>query len=111
MQTVILVGGDIGWNSYKGITTVGVTREGISLRLMAPFSIFHPPLLVPFRDIRIEPKRWYLLGKTFQLTLTGVTDVQLILHDELVDWIGLRTADLPVGEQSRFVGQVQVISG
>ncbi|WP_404305640.1 hypothetical protein [Neorhodopirellula lusitana] len=63
MQTVILVAGDIGWNSYKGIVTVGVTREGILLKVMPLFSIFHPPLLIPHADCHIEPRRWYLIGK------------------------------------------------
>jgi hypothetical protein len=87
MQTVILVGGKVGWNSYNGIVTVGVTREGISLRLLPPFSLFHSPLLIPYREIQIEPRRWYLIGKTSQLTLNAVSDVQVIVHDELLQWI------------------------
>ena len=94
MQTVILVGGRVGSNSYKGIVTVGVTTEGILLRLMAPFSIFHPPLLIPFRDCHVEPKRWYLIGKTSQFTLNQVSDVQIIVHDELLQWIQLQAAQL-----------------
>lgn len=57
MQTIILLGGDLGWNSYRGITTVGVAPEGLLLKLMPPFSIFHPPLLIPYSDLSIEPKR------------------------------------------------------
>ncbi|TWU25212.1 hypothetical protein Pla52o_15100 [Novipirellula galeiformis] len=96
MQTVILVGGDIGWNSYKGIATVGVTAEGILLRLMPPFHVFHPPLLIPFRDSHIEPKRWYLIGKTAQFTLSQVSDVQIIVHDELLQWIESQATQLAV---------------
>lgn len=87
MQTVILTGGDIGWNSYKAIVTVGVTHDGILLRLMPPFSAFHPPLLIPFADSRVEPKQWYLIGKTSQFILNQVSDVQVIVHDELLQWI------------------------
>ncbi|WP_146535216.1 hypothetical protein [Rubripirellula reticaptiva] len=94
MQTVILVAGDIGWNSYKGIATVGVTREGISLQLMSPFSIFHPPLLIPYGDCHIEPTRWYLIGKTVQYTLRGVGDVKMIIHDDLQVWIESQAAKL-----------------
>jgi hypothetical protein len=87
MQTVILVGGHVGWNSYKGIVSVGVTEEGILLRLMLPFSFFHPPLLLPYGDNQIEPRKWYLVGKTSQLTLRKVGNVQVIIHDELLQWI------------------------
>ncbi len=87
MQTLILVGGDIGWNSYKGITTVAVTPEGILLKLMPPFSAFHPPLLIPYSDLTLEPKRWYVIGETYQGTLSRVSDVQFYIDDKLVDWI------------------------
>lgn len=87
MQTVILVGGQVGWNSYKGIVTVGVTEDGILLRVMRPFGAFHPPLLIPYGDNKIEPRNWYLIGKTSQLTLSKVDNVQVIIHDELLRWI------------------------
>ena len=98
MQTVILVAGDIGWNSYKGIATVSVTREGILLRLMHPFSLFHPPLLIPFGDCHIEPKRWYLIGKTVQYTLRGISDVKMIIHDDLQEWIESQAAGLAIAQ-------------
>lgn len=96
MQTVILTGGDVGWNSYKGIATVVLTRDGVLFQLMLPFSICHPPLLIPFRDIQVSPKRWYLFGKSFQLTLSGVNDVQVIVHDELIAWIEQQASQLAV---------------
>ncbi|TWT50906.1 hypothetical protein Pla22_36490 [Rubripirellula amarantea] len=94
MQTVILVAGDIGWNSYKGIATVSVTQEGIRLQLTPPFSLFHPPLLFPYQDCHVEPKRWYLIGKTCQYTLRGVSDVRMIVHNDLQDWIELQVASI-----------------
>lgn len=96
MQTVILVGGHIGCNSYKGIVTVGVTAQGILLRVMRPFSLFHPPLLIPFGDSRIEPRQWYLFGKTSQFTLDQVRDVQIIVHDDLLQWIESQVSQLAV---------------
>jgi hypothetical protein len=94
MQTVILAGGDIGWNSYSGIVSVCVTRQGILLKVMLPFSLFHPPLLIPFGDCQIAPRRWYLLGKTVQYTLRDVSDVQMIIHDDLQLWIENQAARL-----------------
>lgn len=108
MQTVILIAGDIGWNSYKGIATVSVTREGILLKLMKPFSVFHPPLLIPFGDCHIEPRRWYLIGKTVQYTLRGVSDVKMIIHEDLQDWIESQAAGLAIAEEDTSeTGSVQ----
>lgn len=98
MQTVILVAGNIGWNSYKGIATVSVTREGIMLKLMPPFSLFHPPLLIPYGDCHIEPKRWYLIGKTVQYTLREVSDVKMIIHEDLQEWIESQAASLAIAQ-------------
>ncbi|TWT43167.1 hypothetical protein [Botrimarina hoheduenensis] len=95
-QTVFLVGGDIGWNSYRGILTVGVTPQGLLLKLMPLFSLLHPPLLIPYADLSLEPKRWYLIGKTHQMTVRRVSDVQLIVHDTLVDWIKTQASTLAV---------------
>ncbi|WP_442510462.1 hypothetical protein SH528x_002085 [Novipirellula sp. SH528] len=96
MQTVILVGGDVGWNSYKGIATVGVTKEGILLQLIAPFSLFHPPLLIPYGATDVEPRKWYLIGKTVQYNLREVSDVKMIVHDDLQDWIESQSASLAI---------------
>ncbi len=100
MQTVILVGGNVGWNSYNGLITVSVTEQGLLLQLMRPFSAFHSPLLIPFGEIQIEPKRWCLIGKTFQLTLKRVSDVQIIVHDDLLKWIELQASRLATSSES-----------
>lgn len=102
MQTVILVGRDLGWNSYRGLVTVNVTPAGIALRLMPPFSACHPPLLIPFADVHVEPKRWYLVGKTFQYRLSRVGDVQIIVHDDLHAWIESQAAELAVMSESNW---------
>tara|TARA_R110002049_G_scaffold288423_1_gene470946 strand:+ start:132933 stop:133430 length:498 start_codon:yes stop_codon:yes gene_type:complete len=94
MQTVMLVGGDVGRNSYKGIVTVSVGREGILLELMLPFSTFHPPLLIPYSACDIEPRQRFLMGDTFQYTLRDVSDVKIIVHDDLQDWIESQAASL-----------------
>ena len=94
MQTVILVGGQVGWNSYKGIVTVGVTEDGILLRVVRPFSVFHPPLLIPYNAMQIKARKWYLLGKTSELTLRRVENVQVILHDETLEWVASQATNL-----------------
>lgn len=107
-QTVHLVGGDIGWNSYKGIVTIGVTRDGILLKLMKPLSIFHPPLLIPYGECHIEPRQGLLIGKTVEYTLHHVRNVKLIIGDDLQNWIEFQAATL-VAESQRIEDSDAVI--
>ncbi|MGB7343844.1 MAG: hypothetical protein WBD20_06510 [Pirellulaceae bacterium] len=98
MQTVILDGGSLQWNSYKGIVTVGVTSKGILLKVMPPFSIFHPPILIPYRECQVEPRRWYLIGKTVQYTLRQAGNVKVIIHEDTQEWIESQVASLAIAQ-------------
>ena len=94
MQTVVMTSGPLVWNSYAGITTVDVTREGIGLRLMLPFSAFHRPIRIPFRAMHVEPARWRWMGKSHQITVEGVDDVRVLVPDRLMEWISQQAAGL-----------------
>ncbi|MEM8944583.1 MAG: hypothetical protein AAGD11_05305 [Planctomycetota bacterium] len=97
MQSLVLVGGGIAFNSYKGIVTVGISSDGISLRLFAPFSVFHPPLLIPYQDIQVEPTSWYLNCSSFRYSFAAVDDVEMIVDDTLKDWIDREVGRLASG--------------
>ena len=98
MQTVILDAGSLQWNSYKGIVTVGVTSKGILLKVMPPFSMFHPPILIPYRECQVEARRWYLIGKTVQYTLRQAGDLKIIIHNDTQEWIELQIASLAIAQ-------------
>lgn len=69
------------WSSYFGnCVTVGVSSRGLSLVVWAPFSLFHPPLFIPWEALekcrRIEHYRqgpWTLvtLREGGDFTITG----------------------------------------
>lgn len=69
------------WSSYFGnCVTVGVSSRGLSLAVWAPFSLFHPPLFIPWEALekcrRIEHYRqgpWTLvtLREGGNFTVTG----------------------------------------
>jgi hypothetical protein len=69
------------WSSYFGnCVTVGVSSRGLSLAVWAPFSLFHPPLFIPWEALekcrRIEHYRqgpWTLvtLREGGDFTVTG----------------------------------------
>jgi hypothetical protein len=37
---------------YKGVMTVGASERGLYLALLAPFSCYHPPVLIPWQFVR-----------------------------------------------------------
>lgn len=98
MQTLILVGGNIAFNSYKGTVTIGLTHAGITLRLLGPFAIYHPPLCIPYSDIDVRPTSWYLNSASFKYSFAQVDDVEIIIDEELKSWIETNVAHLSAVE-------------
>ncbi len=86
MQDAILVGMG-AYNTIKGILTIGVCSNGISLRLLPPFSLFHSPLHIPFSDIQGWGTSWYLNDKSTEIQLRNAPDVKIIMPTEQVKWI------------------------
>ncbi|MEO1614761.1 MAG: hypothetical protein AAFV88_02865 [Planctomycetota bacterium] len=95
LQNAILLGGGLpGWNSYLGITTVGVVPQGIVLELMLPFSIGYPALLLPFGDVEVTPRKWYLNCESVQYVMAKEPSVQIVFDEALQNWIEVRVAAL-----------------
>jgi len=42
-----------GWFNYNHCLHVGATPEALYLRVQAPFQLFQPPLLIPWREIEV----------------------------------------------------------
>ena len=86
LQSVVLLGLG-GYNSLKGIVTIGAHDDGVSLRVMTPFSLFHAPLFVPYSDIRGFGTSWYVDGRSSELTFRQAPDVKLVMPSEQAEWI------------------------
>jgi hypothetical protein len=43
-----------GWCNYNHCLIIGATSEALYLAVNAPFGFFHPPLLIPWREIEVE---------------------------------------------------------
>jgi hypothetical protein len=61
--------GMLGLVSYNGVLQVGASNIGLDLRVMALFRAGHPPLRIPWTDIRVEDERAGLLGAQTRLRL------------------------------------------
>jgi hypothetical protein len=45
--------------SYSGMLTVGANRQGLYLAVLPLFRPGHPPLFIPWEDVRKPARRWY----------------------------------------------------
>lgn len=86
MQSVVLLGLG-GYNSLKGIVTIGVHETGVSLRVLPPFALFHVPLFIPYSDINGWQTTWYLDASSTELELRRSAGVKLVVSTELAEWI------------------------
>lgn len=67
---------------YGNCLNIGVTDQGLSLSVLFIFRFGHPPLLIPWEDIRVEKfNSWMMKG--VKLTFNKVPNVPLILRKRL----------------------------
>ncbi len=62
--------GQMRWHAnYRNCLTLGANQEGLYLATMFLVRFMHPPLLVPWSQIRVSRKQRWLLGVSVTLTL------------------------------------------
>ena len=83
-QTVILTGMGVAFNSYKGIVTFEIGETGIVMRLFAPFSLFHPPLFIPFSDLSAVQTEWFLNDISYAMSAQKVPGISIIVSSSLI---------------------------
>lgn len=54
-------GADIG-SRYRGVLFFALLPEGLRMSVLLPFRVGHPPLLVPWQDIRFVEEKKVLFG-------------------------------------------------
>lgn len=72
---------------YKGVVALGLYADGVALRPNQFLAPFHPPIFVPYGDIRGWDQGWYLDAKSTELTFDKVPTSRLIMPREQVEWI------------------------
>lgn len=83
---LVLTGVNPAWNSYSGITLIGVNRRGVFLRLLPPFSFLHEPLFFPHHQVSLTPTRW-LLQEAYEIQLRGGFPIRMIINAKAKSWI------------------------
>lgn len=87
LQSVILTGSGIAFSSYRGIVTIANDGNGLWLKLLPPFSAFHPPLFLPYSELQIKASSWYLNNSSYKLMLPRVGDIGIIIDGDLANWL------------------------
>lgn len=108
LQSAVLLGLG-GFNSLKGILIIGLHETGVSLRILAPFSVFHSPLFIPYEDIRGWKTTWYLDAKSTELEFLRAPAIKMVVPADQAQWIRkyaghqmvLRDVDPPLGKAGR----------
>ncbi len=86
MQTVIVRSPSGIFHAYQGTVTVTIAALGVSLRLMPPWSAFHPEIFLPAAEVVAERTGWYLNATSYAVTLPRVPGLDLLVTGDDLDW-------------------------
>ncbi|MCH9809139.1 MAG: hypothetical protein K0U74_15545 [Alphaproteobacteria bacterium] len=86
MQRVIVHGDGFAHNNYGGIVTVGVSRSGVHVKLLPPWSVFHQPLFIPYSDISVTERHWFLFN-AIEIKTRKAGNMRMVIYPELWQWI------------------------
>ncbi|MGH7551484.1 MAG: hypothetical protein ACREMQ_00475 [Longimicrobiales bacterium] len=91
-----MTGGLLGVASYHSCVTVGLSENGISLALWAPFRLFHPPLFIPWAAVEDCRPRPTISQDNVQIILRGGGGFQVYgrAATALSSWWPRRTGSL-----------------
>lgn len=73
--------GKIGSGNYNACLTVGANSDGLSLAVIFPFRVAHPPLFIPWTDLNPQVKHHWIAGASlvFEVAKTPHVKVRLPL--------------------------------
>ncbi len=69
-------GGQVGVANYGGILRLGADKEGFYLGVIFMFRIAHPPLYIPWQDVRAEEQKAFFMTNA-RLSFAKVPDMTL----------------------------------
>lgn len=69
--------------SYGNCLTVGANPEGLFIRTMFLFSFLHPPLFIPWSEIAIRRRRFWIFGESYTLRLGRPAYIPLTIRGGL----------------------------
>jgi hypothetical protein len=76
------------WCLYCCVIRITAAGDGIYLSVLFPFRFGHPPLRVPWSEVRLE-RSASLLGSRIVLTLGGNEQVPMSISERMADNLGI----------------------
>jgi hypothetical protein len=86
LQAIVAVGGGAAWSYYPAVT-VEILADGLCVRSFPPFSIYAPPLFLPFEEMTVRETSWHLNARSYAIVMERGAGVELIVDDRLLGWI------------------------
>lgn len=75
-----------GWCGYNNCLRVGADPQSLSLAVIMPFGLFHPALLIPWREIEVETgKAFFGMYDSAQFRIGTDERVTVRIYGKLVD--------------------------
>jgi len=73
-----LQSGQMRWGvNYRGCLRLGANQEGLSLSVLFLFRFMHPPLFIPWHEIRVSRRKRLLFGDYVTLSIEREQEIPL----------------------------------
>jgi hypothetical protein len=72
---------------YRNVMSLVRARDGLWMRPMWMFSLFHKPLFLPFSEMQAEYGKMYFI-ETCTLRMKRAPDFRIVVSKTVGDWIG-----------------------
>jgi hypothetical protein len=69
-----------------------ISRDGIGIAMVWPFLVGHPPVFIPWPEIRLSEEKSLIFVRQTRLTFPAAPCVSILLHGILADKIQLAAA-------------------
>ena len=77
----ILTSLDLNGASYSGVVFIRVNDLGMYLSVLIFFRVGHPPLFIPWSDIKIEEKQSFLFGKSHYISFSKTPLIRISMNE------------------------------
>ncbi len=75
--------GKIGWGNYNGCLTVGANSDGLFLSVMVLFRVGHPPIFIPWAELKPRIRKMWLVGEMMELNVEQTPRTKILLPGKL----------------------------
>lgn len=94
--TFSMQSGRVGMTNYRSVLTIRPAPDGLHLAIMAIFRVGHPPLFIPWHEIRNARRRQILWMETISFDVSAPAIGRISLPAKVFAGQPIQLADSPV---------------